>query len=286
MIPESEIRVISDIFLGSRIISLSEYESGVEGRIYKIVTENNSFVVKFYSQTRLLYYPSTIKKVVELSDYLMFNGIPIPAVYKQSHMNECLCYYHINGEQIIPNEKELYSIALYFKRISECDIPSLKFLPIMSKKTLMQQLYDVESYEPRHNALLRSELMKLVLNSDNMTISHGDFHHGNMIWNKDHSRFTLIDWDEALIAPIEYDISRFFVSHSVYTNIQSANHLLEQCAKLMQVNLMALSFFIHYNAYYCLIRFKKWKRGFWMNNNYHSNEETKIILETLLEYNC
>lgn len=274
--------VFTDIFPNNSIVSVHQLDNGVEGKVYYVVTEQGPMVVKYFSQRRIINYPDTFNKEVELFQLLSSYNVAVPQIYKYSRSQNCLCYYYIDGEQIIPNEKEFETIARYLKTMSLCNIAQMRFLPFMSEEYLMQELQIMADYEPFYNSCLKRELIRLRINELSMTLSHGDFHHGNMIWTKNRNHLTLIDWDEALIAPVEFDISRFFVSHSVFSNIQTATVFLSFCEDRFKISKDVLSFFIHFNAYYCLIRYANWTDGFFCRHNIHTKDETKSILEKLI----
>lgn len=274
----------TNIFPQASIISFHRLENGTEGDVYNVVTENFSVVVKFFSKQRLINYPDTLNKEVKLLDYLSSYTMATPKVFKYSNQQKFLCYYYIDGEQVVPNKKEFGVIAQYLKSMSQCNVSQINFLPILSKTVVLQELLGAVNYEPYYNTCLQKELSKLRIGATSLSISHGDFHHGNMIWGKDHNNLTLIDWDEALIAPVEYDISRFFISHAVFSNIQTAQDFITICEECFDVDKEVLSFFIHYNAYYCLIRYRNWSNSYFGKSNVHSTNETREILENLIIY--
>lgn len=272
---------LSDIFIDVPIYSVFQYKNGIEGSVYNVVTERGTMIVKFLGQERIKRHPATMTRQIELLPFLSNKNISAPIIYKHSILNNYLCYYCIEGDHTIPNPPELVTVAQYLKSLSLCDINELSFLPTLSKKTLFDELQSMAYTKPYHNSRLQKELMEIKIDNSHMTVSHGDYHHGNMIWSKDHKTLSLIDWDEALIAPIEYDIARFFVSHAVYSGRPSADSFLNICHELFQVTYAPLIFFIHYNAYFCLTRFRHWTNGFWGEKNNNSEQDTECLLETL-----
>ena len=269
------------VVINNEIVSCHKYKDGAEGDVYEIDTMNGALVAKFFSSARLLRYPNTISNEILLLAFLSDNNIAAPIVYGSS--NNWICYHHINGEHIIPDLKALQTVVHYLESLYSCNTRQLGFLHLLGFDTMYAELQESKSYEPIYNKILQKELVYLNWETTRPCLSHGDFHHGNMIWTNQHDHLALIDWDEARLAPIEFDISRFFVSHSIYSDMAAADDFLNRCCSKFHIQKDILSFFVHFNAYYCLIRFEKWRNCFWGNNNTRTEKETKEHLKSLIE---
>lgn len=255
---------------------------GYEGRVFLLKVNDKSLVLKFYSQTRAQHYPQILNNQTKLLSLLSDNKIGAPTMYDSHRIYNCLCYLYVEGTQIIPNKDDLKKIIHYLKRLKSLDITKFDFLHKISYNDILRELKNTEQYDTFYNVFLQDELQ--ILNSEipNETISHGDFHHGNMIWSNNSADLTLIDWDEAIIASNEWDISRFFVSHAIYSGIEEAYYFLSLCREEFCINNEILSFYIHYNAYNCLIRFNKWNNCFWGKNNNMTHQQTRQLLKKII----
>ena len=65
-----------------------------------------------------------------------------------------------------------------------------------------------------------------------------------MLWSKEGKDLTLIDWDEAMIASTEWDMARFFISHSVYSGLESAHDFLLVCKNSFCIDYELLLFYM------------------------------------------
>ncbi len=199
----NEKKEIDKICKKLKLKNIRKMKNGIANHVIKCKYKNQIVIVKFYSKLKNYDY-DFIKKILKndiscnkLIEYHQYDNYNV-GIY--SFINGKIKRYFSNKMliQLFDELNKLYSIKLdkhnsytIYDKVDNY----YKSLKNINDKTIKEI---IKKYE------------KLDIYSNNNVILHGDLVYTNIIWN---NKINLIDFDETIIGPIEYELASFLIKN-------------------------------------------------------------------------
>jgi len=191
----------------------------------KIVIESDSnYILKEFKNID----EEAIKFITAVQEYLIYKKVSIPRIYKTesgvAYLQKEDSYWTLNefiGDGISYENKELNKDEIYsagkllgmvHKELGNIDIPTQRFIAnLHTIEDSLEKILKLEEYyisdveysnilDYKYNELLRFSNDKFKLISKlPMQMIHGDFHKGNLLYNKNMNSIMLIDFENVCV---------------------------------------------------------------------------------------
>lgn len=198
------------------IIKSKRIKSSGANLVYEIKTnDNKNYIFKLYKLKR------DMTNINKLNNYLKQHGINTLTTVAKGNVEESFYYiYNKNeGRHKLKYTKEMINKIL---DVIECEFKNETKI-ISNNSIIDKYLIYREYFKNNITKKISSEVIEYVnkiaekvnLNFKNMCLIHGDLSITNILWN--HENFSIIDFDESIYAPIEYEIASFIIKNC-FTN--------------------------------------------------------------------
>lgn len=259
---------------------------GVENDVFKITFNSKEIppiVLKISCQQRFDEAQDIYKLQKEALKTLSDSGLPVnnilfEKIYKDER-KAIEIYKFSEGIPLIPTDtSQLSKVVLALKQIQDVNISCI---PVKAKK--QDYILQINSFSVNNKIKkkLVDEYKNISLKFFDVTLCHGDFQPGNIIWFNGKIN-SIIDWDNICLARPEVDIAHYYSDLKILSNDYMAEEFLRMAIRLPRIDKEVLLFFIHFDAAYTYSNYYKWESGFWGENRTKTNTETDMTLLKIL----
>lgn len=197
--------------INKKIIKLEEIKYGGANTVYKIITEDyKSYVYKIYKIKR------NFDIIDNLNSYLKREGIETLDVIKRGKIQNDFYYLYTKNKGI---HKYTYTQNMIDKIL---DVINVEYKNIKnsfdSDNSITKKYFFYQQYFYKNKTRkIQEDIIEYInrvsheikIDNAGLCLVHGDLSITNILWDKE--KFSLIDFDEAIYAPIEYELVSFLI---------------------------------------------------------------------------
>lgn len=197
--------------IGKNVISLKKVKLSGANSVYEFKTnDNKNYIFKIYKMKR------DMTNINKLNNYLKDKGFSTLTTIAEGTINENSYYIYTKneGKHKVKYTKEMIDKILEIIEYEYSnEIKEIPFDSSITTKYLVYREYfnnnDTKKIPRGVIEDINKIAEKINLNFENLYLIHGDLSITNVLWN--HKNFSIIDFDESVYAPIEYELSSFII---------------------------------------------------------------------------
>lgn len=215
-----KIKEMIERFLKKDIIKIEKVKYGGANLVYNIITsDKKEYILKLYMMKR------NFCIINELNNYLKENGIKTLKIIKNWKINNVYYYLYernIGIHKLNFNKKMINSILEVIRLEYENKNIHINIKDSIIEKFLIYKDYflskDVNRIPKNIIENINKITKKIDLNIIDLCLIHGDLSITNILWDQNND-MSIIDFDESIYAPIEYELSSFIIKICFFNSI-------------------------------------------------------------------